>query len=51
MFPTLLTIICDNDGAKHAIGKEFDLKVRIVFASLIGIFDAFTFVIRVSNSN
>lgn len=27
VYPTLLTITCDNDGAKNVIGKEFDLKV------------------------
>lgn len=29
LYPTLLTIICDNDGAKSIIGREFDLKVGV----------------------
>lgn len=31
VYPTLVTIICDNDGAKNVIGKEFDIKVRELF--------------------
>lgn len=27
VYPALLTILCDNDGAKTVIGREFDLKV------------------------
>lgn len=34
LYPTLLTIICDNDGAKTAIGREFDLKVRLIFSCI-----------------
>lgn len=33
LYPTLLTIICDNDGAKSIIGREFDLKVGVRFES------------------
>lgn len=29
VYPTLIAIICDNDGAKNVIGRDFDLKVRI----------------------
>ncbi|XP_031635291.1 uncharacterized protein LOC116348431 [Contarinia nasturtii] len=27
VYPTLLCLTCDNDGAKNVIGKEFDLKL------------------------
>lgn len=27
VYPTLLTIISNNDGAKAVIGRDFDLKV------------------------
>lgn len=32
VYPTLLTIICDNDGAKSIIARDFDLKVRPALA-------------------
>lgn len=39
VYPTLLCLTCDNDGAKNVIGKEFDLKVRFMFRNIqIGIF-------------
>lgn len=43
VYPTLVTIVGDNDGAKNVIGKEFDLKVRATI--LIGIFFRFDFLI------
>lgn len=40
VYPTLLTITCDNDGAKNVIGKEFDMKViYFLFHILIGFCD------------
>lgn len=47
VYPTLLTIVCDNDGAKNVIGKEFDIKVIFLLHILIGFVDGVHFILSI----